>query len=408
MHSTSENNLGRLLPLYIVIFIGFIGYSLTITIFTPLLLSSHNGFIDPAVMKSMRLILLGFLLAAYPLGQFLGSPVIGALSDRFGRRPMLLISLSITAFCYLLIVIALLIKSIIFLAIACFIAGLAEANIVLAQAAIADLAREENLSRLFGYMALSASSAYVVGPLLGGKLADPHVVAWFNDAVPFVGVFMLLLVVLTWVTITFRETQTKQVTQLSYFQAFTNLKAVITDSRVRALHWINFLFYLAIFGFFTCYPMYLVNEYQMGVSRESEFIAWVSAPIILSNLWLTGFLAKHYSVRTLTIVSGLLTGFFTMLIVVPNEVNYLWLTLFLAGLGTALCMPFSMSNLSLAADKAEQGRVMGNNQALQVLGTTLAGILGGLLSAISVKLALVVLGAMAIVAALLLLARKTL
>lgn len=394
---------GRLLPLYVVIFIGFIGYSLTITIFTPLLLNVHNGFIDLGVTSSTRFILLGILLAMYPLGQFLGSPVMGALSDRFGRKPMLLASLAATALCYLVIISALLSKNLILLGIACFVAGLAEANIVLAQAAIADLGSPKDRSRLFGYLYLSASLAYIIGPLLGGKLADPTFVSWFNDATPFAVVFIFLLAVLVWITIKFDETRALVTTEISYFQAFTNLKMVTTDRRVRALHWINFLFYLAIFGFFTCYPMYLVNEYHMGVSKESEFIAWVAVPIVLANIWLTGIFAKHYSARTMAITTAIATGFFTILIVIPSNENYLWITLFLAGLAVALCMPFAASNLSLAVDESKQGQVMGNNQALQVLATSVAGAMGGLLAAFSIKLALVLLGIVAILAAIFLL-----
>lgn len=60
------------------------------------------------------------------------------------------------------------------LMIACFVAGLAEANIAVAQSAVADIAPPQQRSRLFGYVYLSSSLAYVFGPLVGGKLADRH------------------------------------------------------------------------------------------------------------------------------------------------------------------------------------------------------------------------------------------
>jgi hypothetical protein len=65
---------------------------------------------------------------------------------------------------------------------------------------------------------------------------------------------------------------------VSYLQAFTNLAGVVSNRRLRALYWLNFFLYLAIFGFFRCYPMYLVDEFHLGVSRVSEFIAWVGFP----------------------------------------------------------------------------------------------------------------------------------
>lgn len=134
------------MPLYLVVFTGFVGYSLMITVFTPLLLDDQGGLLPESASPSERTLVLGALLALYPLAQFVGSPILGALSDRFGRRPALLRSL---------------------------LAGLSEANIAIAQSAIADVAAAAERSRLFGYVYLSSSLAYVVGPLAGGKLADP-------------------------------------------------------------------------------------------------------------------------------------------------------------------------------------------------------------------------------------------
>jgi MFS family permease len=103
--------LAALLPLYIVIFAGFVGYSLMITVSTPMLLRSDSPMIAADDPMSKRTILLGFLLCLYPQGQFLGSPVLGSLSDRFDRKPVLLISLAITTLCYSVIAYSLAIGS---------------------------------------------------------------------------------------------------------------------------------------------------------------------------------------------------------------------------------------------------------------------------------------------------------
>jgi MFS family permease len=84
----------RVLPLYLVVFVGFVGYSLMIAIFTPLVLRVDGGMLPHDTSAAGRAIALGVSLALYPLAQFLGAPVIGGLSDRFGRKPTLLVSLS--------------------------------------------------------------------------------------------------------------------------------------------------------------------------------------------------------------------------------------------------------------------------------------------------------------------------
>jgi MFS family permease len=402
--SSDSASLRSLLPLYAVVFAGFVGYSLMITVFTPMIMSNHDLLLRADLPMSKRVILLGILLCLYPLGQFAGSPVLGALSDRFGRKPILMISLLCTTVCYALIATALSLRSFALLALALLLAGLAEANVVAAQSAIADVITPEQRNRFFGYIYLSASMAYIVGPLVGGKLADPDLVSWFNDATPFWAAMILLAITTAATAFLFRETNPPARRHpVSFSQAFTNLRGVISDRRLRRLYWLNFAFYLAIFGFFRCYPMYLVDRYHLGVSQVSEFVAWVGLPIMIANAWLTGFLAARFSTRTLTVCSAFLTGAFMIAVVTIHTGGSLWATLFLTSGALAICLPACATLLSKAATEAEQGRVMGNNQALQVGAEALSGVIGGFAAALFVELPLILLGLLAMAAALFLL-----
>ncbi|WP_157737137.1 MFS transporter [Legionella lansingensis] len=375
-----------------------------ITVFTPMLLHAQGDLLSTKTSMTWRTILLGILLALYPLGQFIGSPVLGALSDHYGRRKILIFSLSLTIFFYFLITLSLYLQNLILLMSSLFLAGLSESNIVVAQGAIADVAEEKERGRLFGYIYLSASSAYVIGPLVGGILANPKLIPWFNDATPFAAICICLIILLMWVSYYFKETLNLQMNQekIAYLKLLTNFFTIFRANDIRFLFLINFLLYLAIFGFFRCYPMYLVDEFHMQVGQLSQFIAWVAVPIILGNIWLTGFLAQRYLPRNMTIVSAALTGMFMILIVIPNEMNFLWITLFLTSLALAVCLPACATLLSVSAPNEEQGKVMGNNQSLQVLAESLSGVIGGLLAAIIVKLSLIVLAITALFSALLL------
>ncbi|WP_419421268.1 MFS transporter (plasmid) [Legionella sp. D16C41] len=403
---TKSNLLPTVLPLYFVIFFGFVGYSLMITVFTPMILHAH-GFISAASPMQSRTILLGILLALYPFGQFLGSPVLGMLSDFYGRRKILIISIAFTTLFYFLITGALYFQNLTLLIISLFLAGLSEGNIVVSQGAIADIASDTERGPLFGYIYLSASLAYIIGPLVGGSLANPKLVSWFNYSTPFSLVCVGLIILLFFIIFSFKETlvSPENKEKINYSKLLTNFIIVFTAKNLRLLFLANFLFYLAIFGFFRCYPMYLVDEFHMQIGQLSLFIAWVSVPIILANLWLTGFLSRRYSPRNMTIISAFLTGIFMVLIVIPNQVNSLWLTLFLTSMALAICLPACATLLSVSSPGQEQGRIMGNNQSLQVLAESLSGILGGLLAAIMVKLSLILLAVVAILGAMLLFLR---
>lgn len=383
-----------------MVFIGFVGYSLMITLFTPMILHAHNGMISATSSISQRTILLGVLLCLYPLGQFFGSPVMGALSDRFGRKRVLVASLCVTTAAYVLIASALAMPNLTLLMAGLLIAGLSEANIVIAQSTVADVTTKANRSRFFGYVYISASLAYVIGPLFGGKLADPRLVSWFSYATPFWVVLGLLVLTTFWILIGFRETERLEAhKQVDYLDAFTNLRRVITNRRLRIFYLINFLLYLAIFGFFRSYPMYLVDEFHMGVSVLSEFVAWLAVPIVIADLWATGFLARRFGPQTITFWSALLLGPLIVIIIIPDSQNALWVTLFLAAFALGICLPACATILSVEVSEDEQGRVMGNNQSLQVGAEALSGLVAGFLAALLVPLPLIVLAAVAVLAA---------
>jgi DHA1 family tetracycline resistance protein-like MFS transporter len=392
--------MARLWPLYVVIFIGFIGYSLMITVFTPMLLRGGSPMLAPSATTAQRTIVLGVLLCLYPLGQFIGSPILGGLSDRLGRRPVLLVSLAVTTACYAVIGAALALANLPLLCAASLVAGLAEANIVTAQSAITDLIAPAQRNRYFGYIYMSASLAYIVGPLAGGKLADPGLSPWFNDATPFWVVFALLVLTTMAVLLLFRETKPPGVARGGgWMAAFAGLGIVFTASRLRRFYLVNFLIYLAIFGFFRSYPMYLVDRFHLGVSPVSDFVAWVGVPIVLANLGVTGWLTSLVSVRSLTIWTAALTGLCMAAIVLPAGERALWPILFCTAGALAVCLPSCATLLSAAAEGEDQGRVMGSNQALQVLAEAVSGVVSGLLAAVLIKLPLLLLGGVAVVAA---------
>ena len=172
---------------------------------------------------------------------FVGSPVLGALSDRYGRRPVLIASLSSTTVLYVGIAAALVIQNLPLLMLACFVAGLSESNIVLAQGSIADTAPRDDRNRLFGYVYLSASLAYVAGPLGAGQLADHSLVSWFSYATPYWVVTALLGATTVAVIVWFRETHQGTGEKGRYLESFITLARVFTDRRLRPLYLVNFV-----------------------------------------------------------------------------------------------------------------------------------------------------------------------
>ncbi|SEQ38421.1 MFS transporter, DHA1 family, tetracycline resistance protein [Devosia sp. YR412] len=138
--------------------------------------------------------LLGLMLALYSACQFLFSPILGVLSDRFGRRPVLLLSLAGAAIDYLVMAFA---PELWLLVLGRAIAGITSANMAVATAYITDISSEDERARRFGYFHAMFGIGFIIGPVLGGILGDIWVRAPFLLAALLNGVnFALALFVL--------------------------------------------------------------------------------------------------------------------------------------------------------------------------------------------------------------------
>lgn len=136
----------------------------------------------------------GVMLALYAAMQFIFSPIIGVMSDRFGRRPVLLLSLAGAAVDYVLMAFA---PQLWMLVIGRAIAGLTSANIATATAYITDITPENQRAQRFGLFHAMFGVGFIIGPVLGGFLGDIWVRAPFIVAAGFNGLnFLLALLVL--------------------------------------------------------------------------------------------------------------------------------------------------------------------------------------------------------------------
>lgn len=170
-----------LIVIYAAIVLDAVGIGLIFPIL-PALLSevTHAGNVAPYI---------GIMTALYAAVQFVFAPVLGALSDRIGRRPVLLISLLGAAINYLLLAFA---GSLTLLFIGRAIAGLTSANVSVATAYITDITEEDQRARRFGLMNAMFGIGFIVGPVLGGTLGDHWLRLPFIAAAVLNGVNLLI------------------------------------------------------------------------------------------------------------------------------------------------------------------------------------------------------------------------
>jgi DHA1 family tetracycline resistance protein-like MFS transporter len=394
----TPTRLQPLLPLYLVIFIAFIGYAMMVNFFVPLFMN-NDGFLPTGASLALRTTTVGVLLAIYPAGQFFGAPVVGAISDRYGRKPVLLASLALALVCYALIAVAIATRQLVLLGIGCLIGGLSESNIAIAQSAIADVARPEDRGRLFAYVYSACSLGYIAGPLLGGQIAE-H----FGYEIPFWIVSALLGATLLWTLWGFRETHAPEGDKpLDYGTTFSNLLTVFTDRPIRRLYLINFLFYLTLFGYFRVIIIYMVARWHMAAQVSTAYYSYMAVMSMTASLLLTGPLLSRFGAKRLAYVSAILAGLGMIVIVLPPDAISLVFTAGPTSLIGTLTLASCATLLSSAVSGDRQGRVMGNNQALQVGAEAAGAALGGVIAGINIAVPLVAFGLVLVIAGLMLL-----
>ncbi|MEM9426505.1 MAG: TCR/Tet family MFS transporter [Pseudomonadota bacterium] len=214
----------------------------------------------------------GALTAVFAVMQFFFSPVIGALSDRFGRRPVLLTSLVILTLDYLVMAVA---QAFWLLFVARIVAGIASATQSTATAAIADLSKPEEKAARFGLVGAAFGLGFVLGPMIGGILGEYGTRAPFYAAAALAGLNLILGYVVLPETVTDKTRRPLTWARTNPFGAF---RSVGTNPALRRpltlffLYQVAFFVYPATWAFFTT-ARFGWSEGMIGASLASFGVA---------------------------------------------------------------------------------------------------------------------------------------
>ena len=287
----TKNQVQQLAPLYGVIFLGYLGYALTLTLFIPLIMKTTIFHLGNGDSTSLKASLSGLLLAMYPLGQFLGSPIIGNFSDHFGRKKVLLLSLGACAVGFLGMAASIHFHQLLLLFIFSFLTGLCESNMAIAQSVIADLFEDTaQKTRFIGYAYSACSLGYVLGPLLGGFAGT-----FLGYPAPFWIAAVGTLCIAAWVLIGFMDQyQPNRQVVIQWFKSLTAIRSVFVDKKLLKIYAINFMIFYAVMGLYRVVPLYVVDEWKPPLHVYSLLISFVSLVCLIVNLVVLAPIAKRY------------------------------------------------------------------------------------------------------------------
>ncbi len=350
--------------IFVIVFIDLLGFSIIL----PLLPYYAETFGATPTQ-------VGLLVASYAAAQMMGAPFLGRLSDRFGRRPVLLISLLGTFIGFMMLGFA---NSLWMLFASRILDGFTGGNISVAQAYITDITDERNRAKGLGILGAAFGMGFIIGPALGGLLSVygytlPALVAAGFSLLSILGVIFLLPESLS------VEARAELARKGKHEFALQNLWKALTRPRVGPLLHVRFFYGLAFATFQTIFPLYA--QYKLGLeARGTGFIlAYVGILVVFVQGFLVGWLASRFNeyrlifwslfMMTLTLFAWAIT---------PNLIFLLIILAPLAVAGGTLNTLLN-SALSKAVYPEEIGGTLGLSASLESLTRVISPSVGGLL-----------------------------
>jgi MFS family permease len=319
----------------------------------------------------------GLLFALFSICQFIATPIIGRMSDKYGRRPLLLISIMGTAVSFFLMAFA---PGAIFLFIARALDGLTAGNIPVAFAVLSDSTKPEDRPRAFGMIGAAFSFGFVFGPAISALTVG------FGYAVPFIiaGIVTLIAVVLTYLYLPETNAHIGEVKHGKLFD-FAKLWHTLFDPNVGMTFIISLVYFMA----FACAIIYGFQPFTMNILKITE-----SQNAMLFTVFGTvGLIAQTFLVHRITKYLGMKKSFSYSFLFTALAMGIMFFSRSLLVFGGAMLL-LSLWNsvgqtllpaiLSQETDAKSQGTMMGLNTSYQSIGMIVGPLLGGFLATISV------------------------
>jgi DHA1 family tetracycline resistance protein-like MFS transporter len=359
--------------IFLIIFIDLLGFGIIIPLLPAFSLNVLH--IDESTI--------GLVAGIYSLMQFFFTPVWGGLSDKYGRKPILIMSLigSVIAYTMLGFVFSGAILSVALLIIARAFAGIFSANISAAQAVISDITTPEERTKGMGLIGAAFALGFVFGPALGGVLSNK-----FGHGVPiFVAAFLSLIALVLCITI-FKESHPVEMQQ-KYRESgrktrsvdFKLFKKTLSQGDLGKLIIISFVFVFAFSNMFGSFQLFA--ERKDGLNLNEEQIGYLFSLLGIVGAIVQIFLIKHIKNMfgdAKSLIIGLSLSVLGLgLIPFFDGIGGLVVVLIILALGNSVGNTVSLSLISQKANREEMGTTLGVNQSLSSFARFCGPVWGG-------------------------------
>lgn len=320
----------------------------------------------------------GLLFSTFAVCQFLSTPLIGRLSDKYGRKPLLVISIAGTAISFFLSAFA---PSAIFLFLARALDGLTAGNIPVASAVISDSTEPKDRAKGFGIIGASFGFGFVFGPTISALTVG------LGQSVPFIiaGVVASIAAILTALYLPETNAHIGQVSHGKLFD-LVRLTSALTDENVGSTLLVSLLYAIAFSLFIFAFQPFAVKVLRLGSQQIAATFTLFGLVGLISQIVLIPRVVKVIGdTRALTGSLVIVTGTFFLMFLVRSFFLFLGIAV-IHGLASSFIMPLIQTLLSKETDDKSQGSIQGLNASYLSVGQIVGPILGGVLSSIILSL----------------------
>ncbi len=309
---------------------------------------------------------IGLLLAAFPLCQLVAGPILGRLSDRYGRRPVLAVSQAGTAISFLMLAFS---SSFLWLLLARMLDGASGGNFLVAQAYVADVTKPEERARSLGLIGAAFGVGFVLGPLLGGLLLLLPLPAAWHLRLPFLVAagFSTLAWILVLRFLPESLPADSEARQAARSLSLEGLKASFQQPKLRLLILAGALSTLAFATLEGTYSLFLKDRLHWSPASASLGFAFLGFVSALVQGGMIRPLVKRFGELKLILLGTVVLAIGLGLLGRVTDVYGLLLAAPLVALGSGLANPAITGLLSRSASAAAQGAVFGTLSSAQTL-----------------------------------------
>jgi len=321
---------------------------------------------------------LGILTASFSIAQFFATPVLGALSDKWGRKPLLVISLAGTCISFILFAEA---RSMIMLFAARILDGLTGGNVSVAQAMASDTARSDNRAKRFGILSSAFGFGFVIGPAIGGLLNryGMQVPFYFAAGISLIGTLCSLFFL--------KETnppdKTKKDSEKTKF-SFTALATTLKRPVIGTAVFTGFMLTMAQFTMIIGFQTFSVDVLKINPTQIGILYAGFGVSGIIMQLCLPLFTKWFSSKSTILMLSTLLCFAAMFVTGLTHHFIPFVIGICIYGLFNGLRNPMLNAIIADHIDHKEQGKILGINQSYASIGQTLGPVTAGFAALLSV------------------------